>query len=55
MKDLRFRTGTLWICVFEHALSADDNPSNRGTPEAKVRLDPLGAFGGAPSRTFRGF
>jgi hypothetical protein len=23
----------------------NDNPPNRGTPEAKVRLDPLGAFG----------
>jgi hypothetical protein len=26
-----------------------ENPSNRGTPEVKVRLDPLGAFGGAAS------
>jgi hypothetical protein len=30
-----------------------DSPSNRGTPEAKVRLDRLGAFGRAASRTFR--
>jgi hypothetical protein len=28
MKDLRFRTGTLRTCVFEHALSADQH----GTP-----------------------
>jgi hypothetical protein len=30
-----------------------ENPRNRGDPGAEVRLDPLGAFGGAASRTFR--
>jgi hypothetical protein len=32
---------------FSEADNDLDSPSNRGTPEAKVRLDPLGAFGGA--------
>ena len=31
-----------------------DNPRNRGDPGSEMRLDPLGAFGGAASRTFRG-
>ena len=31
-----------------------DNPRNRGDPGSEVRLDPLGAFGGAASCAFRG-
>jgi hypothetical protein len=38
--------------VFNSGFS--DNPRNGGDPGAEMRLDPLGAFGGAASRTFRG-
>jgi hypothetical protein len=31
-----------------------DNPRNRGDPGSEMRLDPLGAFGGAASCAFRG-
>jgi hypothetical protein len=31
-----------------------DNPRNRGDPGSEMRLDPLGGFAGAASRTFRG-
>jgi hypothetical protein len=40
--------------TFGVAVGQGDNPRNRGDPGSEMRLDPLGAFGGAASRTFRG-
>jgi hypothetical protein len=40
--------------VLCEGVRACDNPRNRGDPGSEMRLDPLGAFGGAASRAFRG-
>jgi hypothetical protein len=42
-----------WI-PFVGIAPPERQPIVQGDPEAKVRLDPLVAFGGAASRTFRG-